>query len=481
MGISFNAASLLSGNGIDVNSVVNELLDQKNGVLSLWQQEQSELQSQASDLNLINNALTSLGTSVSSLSDVLGPLAAKTVSSSDSSIVSGSAQISASTGVHQVAVNGLATVGTVYTDSVADADTPILPGGSSSGDIQLQIGSSSGTTHDITITAGSNDTLNSLASYINQQNWGVTASVINDADGSRLAISSASSGSSGALAIAANTTGLNFETPIGGTNATLSVDGIPVSSSSNTVTGVIPGVTLNLITAAPGVPVQLSVQADSSQAETTINNFVSAYNTVIGFLNQEFTVNAGTNSEGDLASDSSLRSLQASLLTDTTYAISGNDGYVNLASLGIDMNNDGTLTVDSGTLNAVLANDPAAVLNFFQNGSLTGFANNFSNDMRNLTDPSTGILSMDLAENGAQQTDLTNQINDFQDTLNAQRQQLINEFSSVNASLESYPYLLQEITAQLGQQNAPGNNSAAAPVTGTPFSATSTSSGGTQS
>jgi len=231
MGISFNAASLLSGNGIDVNSIVNEVLNQKNGQLSVWKQQQTDLQSQAADLGTINGALTALVSSVNSLTDVLGPLDAKVVSSSDSGIVGGSAQTSATAGNHQIIVNSLATVGTVFTDSVADPNASILPGGSTSGDLQLEIGGANGTTHDIAITQGSNDTLNTLATYINDQNWGVMASVVTDANGSRLAISSQSSGSAGALAIVNNTTSLNFDAPIGGTNASLSVDGIPFNSA----------------------------------------------------------------------------------------------------------------------------------------------------------------------------------------------------------------------------------------------------------
>lgn len=482
MGISFNASSLLSGNGIDVNSVVNELLSQQNGQLTVWQQQQTELQSQAADLNTINSALSGLATSVDSLTDTLGPLAAKTVDSSDSTIVGGTAQTSATAASHQIIVNSLATVGTVFTDSVADPNASILPNGATTGDIQLQIGGASGTTHDIAITAGSNDTLNTLATYINNQNWGVTASVITDASGSRLAISSQSSGSTGALAIANNTTSLNFEAPIGGTNASLTVDGVPFSSTSNTVTGAIPGVTLNLVTASPDNPVQLTVGADTDQATDAINNFVSAYNSVIGLLNQEYTVDPTTNTEGDLASDSSLRTLQSSLLTDVTYAISGNDGDVNLASLGINMNDDGTLTVDSSTLSNALATDPGAVLNFFQNSSSTGFANNFSSDLTNLTDPTTGVLSSDLAANTAEQTSLTDQINDFQDRLNTEQQQLINEFSQVNASLEEYPFLLQEVTAQLNPSSVGAtSNTNTVAATGTPFSSDSSSSDSTDS
>ncbi|HYA25988.1 MAG TPA: flagellar filament capping protein FliD, partial [Terriglobales bacterium] len=230
------------------------------------------------------------------------------------------------------------------------------------------------------------------------------------------------------------------------------------SSTSNTVTDAIPGVTLNLVSAEPGVPLQLSIAADSTDATNAINTFVTAYNTLIGDINQQFTVNTTTNTEGPLGSDGSLRQLQSSLLSDINYSASGNStlnnlGYVNLAALGINMNNDGTLTVDSTTLNNALTTNPSAVLTFFQNsaaGSPPGFATAFSTDLTNLTDPSTGILNLDLAQNNSDQTDLSTEISNFQDQLATQKQQLIDEYSQVNAQLEEYPYLLAEVTATLG-------------------------------
>jgi len=280
----------------------------------------------------------------------------------------------------------------------------------------------------------------------------VTASVVTDANGSRLAITSQSTGSSNALAVTSNNTNLNFDTPLGGTNASLTIDGIPYSSTSNTIAGAIPGVTLNLAAASPDNPVQLTVGTDTSQITDAINNFVSAYNQVINDINQQVTVNSSTNSLGPLGTDSSLTELQSSLLADAAFALplNSNDGYTNLASLGINTNNDGTLTVDTSQLDSVLSSDPSAVQNFFQNASSTGFANNFNTDLTSLTDPTTGPLNVDLAQNTAEQQDLTNSINNFETQLTAQQTQLTNEFDQVNASLEAYPLLLQEVTATLG-------------------------------
>lgn len=591
MGISFNAAALLSGNGIDVNSLVNQIQAQQSGQLNVWQQEQTDLQTQATALGTLNTDLNNLATAVSALTDPLGALTGVSADSSMPAILTATADTTAAKANHTVVVSTLASAGTVYTNAVAGgADVSILPSGATGGDLQLQIGGSSGTTQDIQITAGSNDTVTKLASYINQQstqnNWGVTASVLSDATGARLAIYSQNTGTSGALAITGNTTtgmlntaslssadasvlaegqatgtiqlrmggpggttanlaitagnndtlnslasyisdqstqnnwgitasvvqdsagyylainsqalgaagalaftsndttlttvanpasSLAFVAPIGGANATFTIDGIPFSSTSNTVSGALPGVTLNLVSAEPTVPLQLSVGPDTSQATTAINAFVVAYNTLITAINHQFAVDPNTNLQGPLGSDGSLRSLQSSLLADVTYSPPGSTGLVNLHSLGITMNDDGTLTVDSTTLNNTLTANPAAFLNFFQNSS-TGFAHNFSADLSNLTSSVDGVLNLDLAQNSTEQSNLTDQISNFNDRLASQKQQLIAEFSQVNAALESYPYLLAELNAALGNPYTPSSSNTT-PTSGSSTSGSSSSTG----
>ena len=477
MGVSFNAAALLNGNGIDVKSVVTAILNQEAGPLAIWQNEQTDLSTQAGLLSGLNNNLSSLQAAVVALANPTGPLASQSATSSDSSILTASAATTATAGTHQIVVSNLATTGTLYTDPLTNGATSFLTSPATTGDIKLQVGGVSGTTHDIVITQGSNDTLNTLASYINAQNWGVTASVVTDANGARLALNSQSTGTPGALAITNNDTGLVFNAPVGGTNASLTIDGVPFSSTTNTITGAISGVTLNLASASPATTVQLVVGPDATQATNAIASFVSAYNALVGNLNTQFTVDPTTNTEGPLGGDSALRSLQSSLLNDVTYSITGNSGLANLASLGIDMNNDGTLTVNQvatdthPSLANVLATNPSAVQSFFQNSTGTGFANNFNNDLVNLTDPTDGIMNVDIAGNSTQQHSLTAQITNLQDRLAAEQATLTLQFDQVNATLEAYPSLLLEVTAEIGALNGNYNTSNTsnntAPTTGT--------------
>jgi flagellar hook-associated protein 2 len=210
-----------------------------------------------------------------------------------------------------------------------------------------------------------------------------------------------------------------------------------------------------------------------NQITSDINNFVTAYNTVVSDINAQYQVDpTGGVPAPPLESDTSLRSLQSSILNDASYALPGatgsttvNSGLINLASLGINMNNDGTLTVGTNaagqTLAQIVAANPSAVLNFFQNGSGTGFANSFNTDLTNLTDPTIGPLNVDVTQNEATQQTLTTNISNFQTQLSGEQTQLTQQYDSVNASLQAYPLLLQEITETLGTLGSSTSSSGA--------------------
>ncbi len=237
----------------------------------------------------------------------------------------------------------------------------------------------------VTVTVNSsNNTLSGLAASINSQNAGVNASVIQDANGYRLAPVSTATGAPGDLTVSGNTTGLSFTKAVTGKNASLVVDGIPISSATNTVSNVINGVTLNLGSPSPGTPVNVNVGPDSTQITGAINNLVSAYNTVIGEINSQFAVGSDGSGGGPLEADNTLRDVQSQLLGVISYSVTGNSGIVNLASLGVNLNDDGTLSVDSGALASALSSNFSAVQNFLQN-STTGFAQNLSNVLANVT------------------------------------------------------------------------------------------------
>ena len=143
----------------------------------------------------------------------------------------------------------------------------------------------------------------------------------------------------------------SFTQAVQGANASLTVDGVPIVSASNTVTGSIPGVTLSLLGAAPGSQITLTVASDASQVSTAINQFVTDYNTAIGLVNAQFNFSSTTNAQGVLGSDPTVRSLQSTLEQAIDYVntpATGTTTVSSLSDLGITMNND-ALSAQSNT------------------------------------------------------------------------------------------------------------------------------------
>ncbi len=273
-----------------------------------WKTQLTTLQSQDTALSSIGTLLSNLSNDMSSLTDFTGVLAQKTGASSNTNVLElTAASTSAVAGTHTVVVNNLAQTASGYLDAITNASDTLA------GSISLQIGS--GTAENIvigaapaspaanTIYTGSGvNSLSALASAINSSGIGVTASVLTDAAGSRLSLVSGTSGSAGQMTITSsltdasmtstsNPTGaLNYNATVQGKNASLSVDGVPLSSATNIVTNLIPGVTFQMLspsaTDSSGNPigVQVVIGNDNTSVESTINSMVTDYNSLISAM-----------------------------------------------------------------------------------------------------------------------------------------------------------------------------------------------------
>jgi flagellar hook-associated protein 2 len=135
------------------------------------------------------------------------------------------------------------------------------------------------------------------------------------------------------------------------------------------------------------------------------------------------------------------------LLSAVTSSISGNNGYVNLASIGINMNTDGTLTVDSGTLSNAISNNFSSVQSLLQGSS--GLATVLSSTLTQLTDPTQGAITLDLQGMAQSSQSLTQQINAMQSQLTTQEQNLTNQYAQLQITLDEMPQLQAEMTQQL--------------------------------
>jgi len=440
-----------SSPGIDVTSAVNAAVTAAEAPEQTWETEESTLQSQVSALTQIQTDASTLDDDMQSLNSITGPLSAMTVNSSNADVVSASAASGSTVGNHVIVVNNLATTAS-WTSATYASGSTAMPAGS------FTITSGSGTA--TTITTDGTETLTDVANDINTDNLGLTASVITDDSGSRLAIVASSSGTAANFTITpSGSTGYGFTQAATGGDASLTVDGISISSATNTVTGVVPGVTLNLLSADPGVEVSLGVTPDTSQIQSTLQQFVTDYNTVVSDLSTQFTF-SGT-SEGPLASDSTVRNLQSAVLSalDYTYTpASGSTTVPNLSSLGISVDNNGQLSLDTSTLQSALQTNFSDVQSFFQGTSLNGFANSLDQQLTSFISPADGAFTVDLQSMNSQYTDLENDISDFQTNYIAPLQtQLQADYSQAEIALQELPNQMKEIDQELGENNSSSN------------------------
>lgn len=443
--ISATAGGASSSTGIDVTSVVNQILDANRAPEKLWQAQQDTLTQQSNTWSMIQSGLSDLSSRLGVLTDVLGGLNSKSASSSQPSLITATAASGASTSNHIVVISNLANTSSAYTDPITDSSL-------TTGTITLQVGAGKAQT----IPVDSTDktlTLSGLADYINKHSeLGVSASVVSDATGSRLALLSTTSGQPGNLTVSSDVAALNFHTTVG-KNSSLTIDGVPVSTSGNTVTGVIPGVTLNLLGASPSTEIQLTVSADTGNAQQAVTDFVDSYNTAIQAVNAQFVYDTSFATSGPLAADTTLRSLQSSLLTQAGYSTKSSSGLIGLSSLGITMNNDGTLTVDNTQLSEVLSTQYSDFVQFMQGEAGTtssGFANQFSTELGRYTNPTSGLITSDLNQISSTQQLLTDQINELEDRLAIQQQVLTTQYSQIDTALREYSLLMNQITSELG-------------------------------
>lgn len=435
VGLSFGSAT--SGQGFDVATTVTQILASEKAIETPWNTQLTALKAQDTVLTSLGTDLSALSTSLQALTDFQGVFSAKLGASSNTNVLDlTSASATAVAGSHTIEITQLAQTSSSASTAVSAANDTL------SGTLTIQ-----GHTFNVD-SADNNNTLSSLSAAINSADIGVTASVITDSSGSRLSIVSGTSGAAGQLTISASLTDassnpVTFPSGSGqvGQDAKLTVDGVSVTSPSNTVTTVIPGITFQLL-ALSTAPVQVQITDDTTSIGTAISSFVSAYNKVIGDINTQEGKDSSGNPE-PLMGSPVLAQLQGAL-TGSLFTGAASGSIKNITQLGISMNNDGTLTLNADTLNTALNSHLADVTGFLQNSG--SFGQTMSTTLNNLgTQAPNGSIYLVQQQNAAQETALNTDISNEDALLSAQKTQLTNELNTANQILQSIPSQLNQI------------------------------------
>ena len=369
------------GSGLDVNSLVTQLMSVERRPIALLDRRTSGYNAQLSAYGTMSSALAALQTAASTLAS-LPKLRAVSAGVADSSLASASAAEGTVAGSYSLEVQTLAQAPKL--NSVAFATTATSVG---TGTLTFEFGTyaagafslnAARPSASVTIAAGQG-TLAEVRNAINAAGIGVSASIVNDGTGQRLVIASKDPGASSAMRITvADDDGTNldmvglsqlaYDASTGGTanlvqtaaarDSTVVIDGISVTRSSNTVADAIEGVTLNLLKVAPGTTTTLSVARNVDAVSSAVQSFLQAYNNAASSLKTMSAYNTTTKTGAVLQGDSTLIGVQSGLRAVLGTAVDFAGGYSSLSQLGIAFQRDGSLLADSAKLRAAL-NDPA--------------------------------------------------------------------------------------------------------------------------
>jgi flagellar hook-associated protein 2 len=433
VGLSFGSAT--SGQGFDVATTVTQIQASEQAIETPWQTQLTALQAQDTVFTSLGTDLSTLTTSLQTLTDFDGVFSEKEGSSSDPDLLSlTSASTTAVAGSHTIVVGNLAQTSSDVSTAISDASDTL------SGSLTIQ-----GTTFHVD-SADNDTTLASLSSAINSAGIGVTASVITDSSGSRLSIVSGTSGAAGQLTISSSLSGassgnITFQTGETGLDANLTVDGVSITSPSNTVTNAIPGVTFQLLSSS-ATPVQVQITNDDADIGTAMSSFVSAYNAVIKDINTQEGNDSNGNPEPLFGSPT--MALLQSGLTGSLFSGAASGTIKNITQLGLSANNDGTLTLDADTFNAALNANFSDVTGFLQN---TGsFGQTMTTTLNNLgTQAPDGAIYLAQQQNVTQEAAFNLDITNENSLLATQKTTLTTELNTANQILQSIPSQLNEI------------------------------------
>jgi flagellar hook-associated protein 2 len=349
VGLSFGSPT--SGAGFDVSTTVSEIVSNLQNVETPWKTQLKTLESQDTVISSLGTLFSTLSTDISSLTDATGVLSEKEGSSSDTSVLTlTAASTSATAGTHTVKVTSLAQTSSGYLTEITDSADTL------SGSITLKVGS--GTAQTITLDS-SDDTLSGLASAINSSGVGITASVLTDSSGSRLSLVSGTSGADGNITVSANSVAdsttssgtLAYTSAVTGANAQLTIDGVSLTSASNTVTDMIPGVTFQLL-ATSDTAVQVVIANYNTDVESSVATLVSEYNSLVSAMSTQ----EGNDSSGNpepLFGSPTLSLLQQQLMSGLN--LQNPNGYLTSISSSTDTTLSGSMTIQ--TAGGFLLND----------------------------------------------------------------------------------------------------------------------------
>lgn len=455
------------GSGLDLSTILDNLTTAEKASLKPITTQQSAYTAKLSAYGTLSSALTAFQTANTALNSA-DLFSATTATSTSSTAFSATTSAGAIAGKYNISVTQLAQAQTL-TSGIQTSNTTAL--GSSDASRTLSIKLADGTSKDITLTSDQTS-LTGMRDAINGAGAGVSASIIKVADGEyRLSLTASKTGEANAVSsvtvtgddtlqgiVGFDATKSDADNPLDlsvkAQDAELTVNNVAITSSTNTISDALEGITLNLSDVTSGNQ-SLTITQDSSKASTAISNFVDAYNNLLDQFNAltKYTaVDTGSDtqdsSNGALLGDSTLRSIQTqikSLLTNNT----SSSAYKTLAQIGVTSDpTTGELTLDADKLKTELTKDPSGIKEMIVgDGKTTGITTKLAT---NLTSWLSSTGSIQSAKDGVSKTlnTLTEQYNSTNTRINNLIARYKAQFTQLDVTMNSLNSTSDYLTQQ---------------------------------
>jgi len=422
----FQATGLASG--MDTASIVDNLIAADSAPLNRIKQQQSDYNVQISTLGTLVTQLQAFQTAATNLS-TNGVVAIQPSATFSDFTTSGSAK---SLGTYTVNIQQVAKEAKMRSQSFSSAqDASVVPDG------KLTFSIDGNTTATIDTTG---KTLADIAEAINQGISGLNASVISTTSGYYLNVSKQDTGytttADAALTVVSDP-GLNLAVTQTAQNAKLSIDGLSVERPTNTISDVVSGLTLNL-TGASKTDENVTLAANSTNTETALNSFVSAYNTLQATVHSQLVTDPTVAYGDTLLDHSAMTGIESAMQQLTSQVVLPTGSVRTLADLGLELQQDGSITLNAATLSNAISANPGAV-----NAIFTTATTGIGDVVKSLVDAQTNPLSGALV---TQQTSLQESISEMNDEVTSQQAYLDAERTRLTAQFTAMEQLVSGFT-----------------------------------
>ena len=467
-------SSLGVGSGLDAETIITKLMTLERQPINNLQTLQDGMKTQLSAIGSLQSLLSTMQDKARALTS-LTLWGQTTATSSDSTVASASTSTGAATGSYQVTVQNLAKAQTVTSAAQNSAQSTL-----SEGTLTIDLGTWGGPdgfvpkdgSSPVSITIGPGDTsLAAIRDKINAAGAGVSATIVNDANGARLSLRSTETGAENGFRITAteavddgsDITGLSIlgydedatSTPMqfnqAAENAKALINGIDVESSTNTLEKVADGLTLTLSKVSAS-PVQITVANDTASVKSAITDFVTAFNALSSTLQSNLKYDSGSQKAGPLQGDRAAVSLQWALRGVINTPSSASSAFSVLSEIGIAMKQDGTLATTGSKLDAALQNPAELKKLLVTNGDTnasSGFIQRFANLASAMLDNEGAIELRQTSLEAAIKRNQKDQ-DAYEDRLTLTEKRLRAQYEALDTKMATLSTLANYVSQQFG-------------------------------